>query len=264
MTFRMYQKKMLEEEEEKKEIPIVCSFRHLGRRNVNDKIIHKRHVCERVSLPAFTVLSSFAPLLVMTELPLSASTAASLLHLFCANIKTGVVIIIIIASLDVPGLFRFCFSSSKQSRTNRAEQIRSWSSWDIPISFVWLLLVSRHFTAITCQPLGVAFPLFSHHMHSPVQSMPTPVPPTPTAHGICKKHHHHCTAHTTPLTPFHTFPSLFFSFFGGFLPFVVPFAQLWFLPSVFSRVRSLCLKGVDEKDRNAKENMLQTHLTKRL
>jgi hypothetical protein len=36
------------------------------------------------------------------------------------------------------------------------------------------------------------------------------------------------------------------------------------LPSAFSRVRSLCLKGVDEKDRNARENMLQTHLTKRL
>jgi hypothetical protein len=122
MTFRMYQKKMLEE---KKEIPIVCSLRHLGRRNVNDKIIHKRHVCERVSLPTFTVLSSIAPLLVMTELPLSASTAASFLRLFCANIKTGVVIIIIIACLDVPKLLRFCFrytvSSAKQNK--QAEQI---------------------------------------------------------------------------------------------------------------------------------------------
>lgn len=72
----------------------------------------------------------------------------------------------------------------------------------------------------------------------------------------------HC-AHHTPHTLSYL-PVPLFSFSGGFLPFVVPFAQLWFLPSVFSRVRSLCLKGVDEKDRNAKENMLQTHLTKRL
>lgn len=117
---------MLEEEETKiKKIPIVCSFRHLGRRNVNDKIIHKRHVCERVSLPAFTVLSFFAPLLVMTELPLSASTAASFLRLFCANIKTGVVIIIIIACLDVPELLRFCFGytiSSAKQQSSKAEQ----------------------------------------------------------------------------------------------------------------------------------------------
>jgi hypothetical protein len=203
----------------------------------------------------------------MTELPLSASTAASFLHLFCANIKTGVVIIIIIASLDVPKLLRLCFSfsfsSSKQSGTNRAEQIRSWSSWDIPISFVWLLLVSRHFTAITCQPLGVAFSLFSHHMHSPVQSMPTPVPrhPQPTAYARSTT----ITLRTPhPSHPFIPSRPSFFLFFGGFLPFVVPFAQWWFLPSAFSRVRSLCLKGVDEKDRNARENMLQTHLTKRL
>jgi hypothetical protein len=121
--------------------------------------------------------------------------------------------------------------SPQQSRTNRAKRIRSWSSWDIHCNI--LRLVAFGVSSLYCNngsaTRSLFFSLFTSYVQcSPVQSMPTPtstpVPPTPTAHGICKKHHHYTayTAHTTPLTPHPTFPSLFF-LFGGVSSFLCAF-----------------------------------------